>query len=73
MILTPKKGVVHSKFEAVNVDGDGKETHVGVGKYKHDLCPQLNLLLPLTLFYCLFQLEICFNNYNTRSVFFLML
>uniref|UniRef100_A0A1B6LAR2 Peptidase M12B domain-containing protein n=1 Tax=Graphocephala atropunctata TaxID=36148 RepID=A0A1B6LAR2_9HEMI len=30
LILTPKKGVVHSKFEAVTVDADGQETPVGV-------------------------------------------
>ncbi|KAF5275866.1 hypothetical protein FQR65_LT04105 [Abscondita terminalis] len=28
LILTPKKGVLHSKFKAYSVDGDGKETSI---------------------------------------------
>ncbi|KAG8298955.1 Disintegrin and metalloproteinase domain-containing protein 17 [Homalodisca vitripennis] len=34
LILTPKKGVVHSKFEAVTVDADGQETPVGIGEVR---------------------------------------
>ncbi|XP_054265870.1 ADAM 17-like protease isoform X2 [Macrosteles quadrilineatus] len=30
LILTPRKNVIHSKFEAVAVDGEGNETPVGV-------------------------------------------
>lgn len=36
MILTPKQGVLHSKFEAISVDGDGNEKPIAVGKlFKH--------------------------------------
>lgn len=30
LILTPKRGVLHSKFKAYSVDGDGKETSVHI-------------------------------------------
>jgi disintegrin and metalloproteinase domain-containing protein 17 len=33
LILTPKKGILHSKFKAFTVDGDGREKPVFVGKF----------------------------------------
>ena len=33
LILTPKKGILHSNFKAYTVDGDGLEKPVFVGKY----------------------------------------
>mgnify|MGYP005985456177 CR=1 FL=1 len=32
LILTPKRSVLHSKFKAYSVDGNGKETTVHIGK-----------------------------------------
>lgn len=31
VILTPKRGVLHPKFKAYSVDGDGKETTIHLG------------------------------------------
>lgn len=33
LILTPKRSVLHSKFKAYAVDGDGKETSIHFGVY----------------------------------------
>lgn len=33
LILTPKRGILHSKFKAFTVDGDGQEKPVFVGKF----------------------------------------
>lgn len=33
LFLTPKRGVLHSKFKAYSVDGDGQETTVHIGIY----------------------------------------
>jgi deoxyinosine 3'endonuclease (endonuclease V) len=33
LILTPKKDILHSKFKAYTVDGDGQETPIFVGKF----------------------------------------
>lgn len=33
LILTPKRDVLHSKFKAYSVDGDGTETSVHLGIY----------------------------------------
>lgn len=38
LILTPKRGVLHSKFKAYAIDGDGKETSIHLGRTSICLC-----------------------------------
>lgn len=33
LILTPKRGILHSKFKAITIDGDGQEKPLFVGKF----------------------------------------
>lgn len=33
LILSPKKGVLHSRFEAAMIDGDGRERPVSISEY----------------------------------------
>lgn len=33
LILTPRKGVLHSNFQAYTIDGDGNEKPVAVGSF----------------------------------------
>lgn len=35
VFLTPKRGVLHPKFKAYSVDGDGKETSVHIGTMRN--------------------------------------
>lgn len=37
LILSPKRSILHSKFKAYSVNGDGEETHIPIGNL-HIIC-----------------------------------
>lgn len=53
LILTPKKGILHSKFHATTVDAEGNEKPVVIGEYwvKHKY---------LNMYLCMFLKKMCF-------------